>query len=88
MKYDWNDVSIVPETLSTIASRKEINPLSNGRLPLFTAPMDKVIDETNVKSIRPSYGIHTKHFWDILGKKVNQDIKFGISAHTSKFYKL
>jgi GMP reductase len=50
MKYDWNDVSIVPETLSTIASRKEINPLSNGRLPLFTAPMDKVIDETNVKS--------------------------------------
>jgi GMP reductase len=50
MKYDWNDVSIVPESLSTIASRKEINPLVNGRLPLFTAPMDKVIDETNVKS--------------------------------------
>ena len=50
MKYDWNDVSIVPETLSTIASRKEINPLVDGKLPLFTAPMDKVIDGTNVKS--------------------------------------
>ena len=50
MKYDWNDVSIVPETLSTIASRKEINPLIGGKLPLFTAPMDKVIDGTNVKS--------------------------------------
>jgi IMP dehydrogenase/GMP reductase len=48
MKFDWNDVSIVPETLSTIASRKEINPFYDGKLPLFTAPMDKVIDDTNV----------------------------------------
>jgi len=48
MKFDWNDVSIVPETLSTIASRKEINPYYNGKLPLFTAPMDKVIDDTNL----------------------------------------
>lgn len=50
MKFDWNDVSIVPETLSTIASRKEIDPFNNGNLPLFTAPMDKVIDETNVQN--------------------------------------
>jgi len=50
MKFDWNDVSIVPETLSTIASRKEIYPFYHGKLPLFTAPMDKVIDETNIKS--------------------------------------
>ena len=50
MKFDWNDVSIVPETLSTIASRKEINPFYADKLPLFTAPMDKVIDETNIKS--------------------------------------
>ena len=48
MKFDWNDVSIVPETLSTIASRKEIDPFYKGKLPLFTAPMDKVIDDTNV----------------------------------------
>jgi GMP reductase len=48
MKFDWNDVSIVPETLSTIASRKEIDPYYNGKLPLFTAPMDKVIDDTNL----------------------------------------
>lgn len=50
MKYDWNDISIVPETLSSISSRKEINSYyDGGKLPLFTAPMDKVIDETNVK---------------------------------------
>lgn len=48
MKFDWNDISIVPETLSSISSRKEIDPTYVGKLPLFTAPMDKVIDETNV----------------------------------------
>jgi hypothetical protein len=50
MKFDWNDVSIIPETLSSISSRKEIETLVNGKLPLFTAPMDKVVDETNVES--------------------------------------
>lgn len=47
-KFDWNDITIVPDTLSTIASRSEINPLQNGKLPVFTAPMDMVIDENNV----------------------------------------
>ena len=49
MKYDWNDISIVPETLSSISSRKEVDATYGGKLPLFTAPMDKVIDETNVE---------------------------------------
>jgi GMP reductase len=47
MKFDWNDISIIPESLSSISSRKEVNPTWDGKLPLFTAPMDKVIDETN-----------------------------------------
>ena len=38
---------------------------------------DKFTD-VNLKSIRPGNGIHTKHYWDILGKKCNQDIEFGI----------
>ena len=49
MKYDWNDISIVPESLSSISSRSEIDPTYLGKLPLFTAPMDKVIDGYNVK---------------------------------------
>lgn len=49
IKFDWNDISIVPETISPISSRKEINPLRDGKLPLFTAPMDTVIDSTNSK---------------------------------------
>ena len=48
MKFDWNDISIVPAVLSSISSRKEIDPTYNGKLPIFTAPMDKVIDDTNV----------------------------------------
>ena len=47
-KFDWNDITIIPDTLSTSASRSEINPLQNGKLPIFTAPMDMVIDENNI----------------------------------------
>lgn len=48
-KLDWDDISIVPDLLSGISSRSEISNKRNGKLPLFTAPMDKVIDESNVK---------------------------------------
>lgn len=48
LKLDWNDISIMPETISEISSRSEINHLSDGKLPLFTAPMDTVIDENNI----------------------------------------
>lgn len=54
IKFDWNDISIVPEALSDIDSRSEINPLSNGKLPLFTAPMDMVIDYNNIKAFEDS----------------------------------
>ena len=36
-----------------------------------------VIDEQNVRSIRPGNGIHTKDYWDILGNKVKKDIELG-----------
>lgn len=49
IKFDWNDISIVPATLSDISSRKEVNPTYNNILPLFTAPMDTVIDSTNAQ---------------------------------------
>jgi NAD(P)H-dependent flavin oxidoreductase YrpB (nitropropane dioxygenase family) len=49
MKYDWNDISIIPEAISSISSRKDVDSSYSGKLPLFTAPMDKVIDNTNVE---------------------------------------
>jgi hypothetical protein len=46
-KFDFNDILIVPATVSSISSRKNINPYYNGFLPLITAPMDTVIGPTN-----------------------------------------
>jgi len=37
--------------------------------------------EDNLKSIRPGNGLHTKHYWDILGKECNQDIEFGTAMN-------
>lgn len=48
-KFDFNDVLIVPNSVSKIESRKEINPYYNGFLPLITAPMDTVISTNNEK---------------------------------------
>lgn len=37
----------------------------------------ELITEKNVRSIRPGFGMHTKHYDEILGKKVNSDLKKG-----------
>ncbi len=31
----------------------------------------------NLRSVRPSCGLHTKHYEEILGKKVSKDVKYG-----------
>lgn len=47
-KFDFKDITLVPETLSTISSRSEINIFNeDGKLPLFVSPMDTVVDLTN-----------------------------------------
>ncbi len=49
MKLDFNDITITPEIVTTINKRSiETNPhYSNGFLPLFTAPMDTVVNTNN-----------------------------------------
>jgi len=37
-----------------------------------------IISEDNVRSIRPGFGLHPKYLKEILGKKVNNDLKKGI----------
>lgn len=47
-KFDFKDITLVPEVISTISSRKEINPYNeNGNLPIMVSPMDTVVDENN-----------------------------------------
>ena len=48
IKFDWNDISLIPAPISQIKSRSEINPFYNKKLPLFIAPMDTVIDKDNI----------------------------------------
>lgn len=38
----------------------------------------EIISEDNVRSIRPGFGLHPKYLKEILGKKVNKDLKKGI----------
>jgi pseudaminic acid synthase len=37
----------------------------------------ETLTEKNVRSVRPGFGMHTKHLKNILGKKVNTDLKKG-----------
>ena len=37
----------------------------------------EIITSDNVRSIRPGYGLHPKHYYDILGKSFSKDIKRG-----------
>ena len=64
-------------TYGGVKSEKEIKKY---RRSLYIVQNMKKGDEFtkyNLKSIRPGNGIHTKHYWDILDKKCNQDIEFG-----------
>ena len=36
-----------------------------------------VVTEKNVRSVRPGYGLHPKYLLELLGKKVNADLKLG-----------
>jgi hypothetical protein len=51
-KFDFDDITIVPEMLSKIHSRKEVKPFleigDKNYLPLMTSPMDTVVDIHNL----------------------------------------
>jgi GMP reductase len=74
MLFDFDDILIEPAVLSSIRSRKEINPkYDNIYYPLMTAPMDTVVSEENQHLFRQSgifpvlprsYKLHTTNLSD------------------------
>jgi pseudaminic acid synthase len=51
-----------------------------GRRSLYISASIKkgeVLTEKNMKCVRPSFGLHPKHYFEVLGKKVNRDLELG-----------
>jgi hypothetical protein len=84
IKFDFDDLLIVPSSSSSINSRKDVDVYdSNGMLPLFTAPMDTVIGFTNLELFksnkiypivpRTATGVEwvspKENFWSAIGLK-------------------
>lgn len=68
--FDFNDIQIVPSTLSTIQSRSECNIFDEHEmLPIITAPMFGVIDSSNVTEFK------NNKIYSILPRTLNQDGK-------------
>lgn len=68
MTYGLNDICLTPARISRIEHRMECNPYNfDGMLPLFTAPMNTIIDENN-------YEIFLKN-------KINTIIPRGVDYH-------
>ena len=68
-KFDFDDILIEPSELSYIDSRKQVNLYdNNGMLPLFTAPMDTVVDINNVEMFKNNL------IYPILPRTVETDV--------------
>lgn len=69
-KYAYKDLTIVPERITHIASRSEVDCHDkDGYLPIFTAPMSCVVNESNYTSFEQC------HIHSILPTTVDYDIR-------------
>ena len=79
MKFDFDDVLIQPAAISSIESRKIIDIYDdNGNLPLFTAPMDTVINYENMKYFRQNKFCkldYSKMAWITISRRAKQYCK-------------
>lgn len=76
------DVRLAEKTLGRVCY--EITPSAlpslRGRRSLYVVAEIKAgerITEANVKSVRPSFGLHPRHFREILGRRALRDLQFG-----------
>ena len=62
----------------TLSEKEKIS--RSHRRSLFVAKdivAGEIITETNVRSVRPADGMHTRHLPDVLGRKATRDLKLG-----------
>lgn len=77
-----DNIRIVEKALGNITyelTHKQIKSREHSRSLFVVRDMKEgdVITPENVRSIRPGFGMHTRHYEDILGKKVNRDLVKG-----------
>lgn len=77
MTYGLNDICIIPARISEVEHRGDCNPFNtDNKLPLFTAPMNAVINEDNYKIFLKN-NINT-----IIPRGVNYNIRWELSTKT------
>jgi len=71
MLFDFDDILIEPEMHTSISSRKQVDVMDEKQmLPLFTAPMDTVINEENVNLF------NTNKIYGIIPRKSNAGLDY------------
>ncbi len=80
--YSYNDLTLVPATISNISSRSECNPfLTNdgNYLPIFTAPMASVVNIENIKVFE------NNHIYPIIPRNI-PIVQRMLSLHSNNNY--
>lgn len=76
IKYSYKDIAVVPCKISNVNHREECVPYyKNGKLPIFTAPMSSVVDESNFQIFEEN------HINAILPRTVNYDIRLSYAIN-------
>lgn len=73
----------VEKSLGSVQYKEDISQISGREFSrsLYVVEdmkLGDVITELNIRSVRPGYGLHPKHLPEILGKRLNRDLKKGM----------
>lgn len=83
------DVELIMGKVSYELSEKVIDSRKYGRSLFISSDVRKgdVVSEKNIKSVRPSNGLHPKHYKSVLGKVFSKDYKTGTPLTFEKLEK-
>ncbi len=77
-----DNIRIIEKAMGKVTyelSEKATREREHSRSLFIAKDMKKgdVFTPENLRSVRPGYGLHTKYYEELLGKKINQDAKLG-----------